>query len=235
MTVVHLFNHPVVSALLLSLAFLGLVAEVRSEGFGRAGVAGLLALGLFFTSHLLEGATPWSLAVAGAGLALLRPALQDPTRRWSARTGVGVLAASVYLAMLPPGAGTMDHGRAALVLAAGALLVTLTGTLLWMRLPASLRPLRRGAVFFLPTRGQPPDDPAVAPESMVGRRGRAVTPLRPEGTALVGDERLEVTTDGEWVDEGQAVEVMSASGTRAKVRPVEDGTAVPPGVSPASS
>lgn len=220
---VHLFNHPVVSALLLSLAFLGVVAEVRSEGFRRAGVAGLLALGLFFTSHLAEGATPWSLVVAAAGLVVLWPSLEDPSRRWSARIGVAVLAGSAYLAMLPPEAGSVDHARAGIVLAASTLLVTLTGALLWMRLPASLRPAKRGEVFFVPTRGEPPDDGA-GPGSVVGRRGRAVTALRPEGTALVGEERLEVTTDGEWVEEGEEVEVVDAAGVRARVRPVPSGS-----------
>lgn len=222
MAVVHLFNHPVVSALLLALAFLGLVAEVRSDGFGRAGVAGLLALGLFFASHLVEGATAWSLPVAAAGLVVLWPSLRDPTRWWSARIGVAVTAASVYLAMLPPEALPVDHARAAMVLAAAALLVTLIGALLWIRLPASLRPARRGRVFFVPTRGEPPDEVA-GPESLVGRRGLAVTALRPEGTALVGEERLDVTTDGEWVEEGEEVEVVSAEGVRARVRVVGEG------------
>lgn len=220
----HLFNHPVISGLLLALAFLGLVAEVRADGLGKPGVAGLLALGLFFASHLVEGATAWLLPVAGVGLLLLWPALRDPSRRWAARTGIAVLAVSVYLALLAPAPapGAVDHVRAALVLVAATLLVTLAGALLWMRLPASLRPERRGEVFFVPTRGEPPEE-GIEPHTLVGRRGLAATPLRPEGTALVGEERLEVTTDGEWVEEGEEVEVVSAEGLRARVRAVGEG------------
>lgn len=222
MAVAHLFNHPVLSALLLSMAFLGLVSEVRSDGFGKSGVAGLLALGLFFTSHMVEGYNVWSLLVAAVGLVVLWPSLENPRRRWSARFGVAVVGASVYVAMLPPDPASTDHVRAGLVLAAAALLVTLTGTLLWVRLPASLRPERRGDVFFVPTRGEPPDD-TVGHGSLVGRRGLAVTALRPEGTALVGEDRLEVTTDGEWVEEGEEVEVVWAEGVRARVRAVREG------------
>lgn len=224
MAVAHLFNHPTISVLLLSLAFLGLVAEVRSDGLGRAGVAGLLALALFFLSHLAEDSSPWSLVGAAVGLAILWPALRDPGRRWSARIGVAVVAGSVYVAMLPDGVGVLHYARAAAVLLSASLLVTLAGFFLWMRLPATLRPVSRRGVFFHPTRGAPPDEVGTA-EALVGRKGRVVTPLRPEGTVLVGDQRLEVITDGDWVEKGEEVEVLGVGGTRIRVRPVKDAPA----------
>lgn len=229
MVVAHLFNHPVVSALLLSLAFLGLVAEVRSAGFGRAGVAGLLALALFFLSHLAEGSSPWSvpwslLGVVG-GLAVLRPALRDPARRWSARVGVGLVAAAAYGAMVPDSAGVLHYARAGVVLAAAGLLVTLVGSLLWMQLPATLRSPGGAGVFFHTARGTAPDEGGGPSRALVGRRGLVVTPLRPEGTVLVEGDRLEVTTDGEWVETGQEVVVTGVGGTRARVRPVTESPA----------
>ena len=55
--------------------------------------------------------------------------------------------------------------------------------------------------------------------SMVGSRGVAVSPLRPSGTALFGRKRMSVVTDGQFVEKGSAVEVVSAQGSRIVVSP----------------
>jgi membrane-bound serine protease (ClpP class) len=224
MNLVALFNHPVVSAVLLALAFLGLVAEVRSDGFRRAGWAGLLALLLFLSSHLVVGGSPWAVAVSAVGVGVLWPALADPSRLWSARLGIPLLAAGAFLSMVSPASGPEEIGRAATVLAAATLLVVVTGAILWMSLPASVRPARRIGVFFhVPETGPAGDggnDPA---ESRVlpGARGRAATPLDPEGEAVLDGDRVEAVVEGEWVEEGEEVEVVYAEGVQVVVRRLE--------------
>ena len=218
MAVAHLFNHPIPSTILLALAFLGLVVEIRSEGFNRAGWAGLLALGLFFTSHLMEGAPLWSPLVAAVGVAVVWPALSDPGRRAPARLGILLTAAGAYAGLLQAEPAGLDHARAAAVLASAAFLVLLVGSLLWMRLPATQRPHHRIDVFFRDAPGEEEHEEERAARR-AGERGRVVTPLRPVGEALLGGEVVEVATEGAWVEEGAEVEVVNAEGVRPLVRP----------------
>jgi len=51
-----------------------------------------------------------------------------------------------------------------------------------------------------------------------GRRGTAVTALRPAGKADFDGEILVVETDGEFVEPGSPVEVFEVSGNRILVR-----------------
>ncbi len=57
---------------------------------------------------------------------------------------------------------------------------------------------------------------------LIGSRGTATTDLRPSGTALFGDERIDVVSESEWITEGTPVEVIRAEGYRCIVRPIAD-------------
>lgn len=58
-------------------------------------------------------------------------------------------------------------------------------------------------------------------EKWVGRRGEAVTPLRPAGMIEIGGERIDVVTGGEYLPRGTPVEVVKADGNRILVRKAE--------------
>ena len=55
----------------------------------------------------------------------------------------------------------------------------------------------------------------------VGQKGVAVTNLRPSGTVMIGDTRLDAVTDGEYVDAGTPVMVILVSGNRMVVEKIE--------------
>jgi len=59
-------------------------------------------------------------------------------------------------------------------------------------------------------------------EDLLGLVGTAVTDLRPAGTALIGDERVDVVTEGPWVEADTRVEVIRAESYRHVVRAVRD-------------
>lgn len=60
--IVRFLSNPLVAPFLLSLGFLGLIAEIKSPGLGLAGFAGLLSLSLFFGPPLR-----WPRSRAGPG------------------------------------------------------------------------------------------------------------------------------------------------------------------------
>ncbi len=66
-------------------------------------------------------------------------------------------------------------------------------------------------------------DPRSAPPTSVegialGDEGKAESPLRPSGKMAVGDQLVDVVTDGEFVDAGEGVKVVEIQGSRIVVR-----------------
>jgi len=55
---------------------------------------------------------------------------------------------------------------------------------------------------------------------LLGQRGVATTPLRPAGAVELGGRRVDVVTEGQFVDAGAAVEVVAVEGARVVVAPV---------------
>ncbi len=51
-------------------------------------------------------------------------------------------------------------------------------------------------------------------ETCLGMGGEAVTDLRPAGMAIIGHNRLDVVTDGEYVDAGTRVVVVRVTGNQ---------------------
>jgi membrane-bound serine protease (ClpP class) len=61
--------------------------------------------------------------------------------------------------------------------------------------------------------------------ALVGRTGRTVSTLRPAGVVEIEGRRVDVVTEGEWVDPGREVVVTEVEGNRAVVRAVEPSSA----------
>ena len=58
-----------------------------------------------------------------------------------------------------------------------------------------------------------------------GRIGRALTDLRPSGTVSIAGERVDVVTEGPWVEKGDLVVILRAESYRHVVRAAEPGEA----------
>jgi len=91
------------------------------------------------------------------------------------------------------------------------------GSILWFRFfpssPIARMFISRGAVGDIGT--ERPD--------LVRRSGRALTPLRPSGTALIGGERVDVVSEGGFVDRDTPLQVVAVEGLRVVVRPLPPG------------
>ncbi|HWQ58851.1 MAG TPA: NfeD family protein [Clostridia bacterium] len=57
-------------------------------------------------------------------------------------------------------------------------------------------------------------------QSLVGLEGVALTALRPSGNAMIGEKRLDVVTEGEFVAKGAKIVVIRVEGLRVLVKPV---------------
>ena len=63
---------------------------------------------------------------------------------------------------------------------------------------------------------------SVVKSDLVGSRGTAITDLRPSGTALFDDERIDVLSESEWIPKGTPVKVISTEGNQHIVRSIAD-------------
>ena len=224
---VRFLSHPVVAPFLLSLGFLGLIAEIKTPGLGLPGAAGFLALSLFFGSHLILGLAGWEdLLVFGAGVTLLLvEALVVPGFGIFGVLGIVGISAGLFMSLLGELPTVPDMAQAGGVVSATILMVLVTGWALLRHLPHSARLAERGILLRTAT------DRAIGyvsgpprPE-LVGRSGVAVTALRPSGVGLFDGERVDVVAETGWVEEGTPIEIVTSEGYRHVVRPAPEESA----------
>ena len=222
--VVRFFSNPVVAPFLLTLGFLGLITEIKTPSFGMAGIAGVLSLALFFGSHMIIGlAGLEDLIIFAVGLALVgvEVFLIPGFGIFGILGGIGILA-GLYLSMLGDLSLSADFTRAGLVLSTTIVLIAVSAWALLRTLPGSSR-LAKSGIFLLDRTDRATGyESAETRSDLVGMTGKAITDLRPSGTALFGDERVDVVSESEWITEGTPVKVVSAEGYRHVVRPLTE-------------
>ena len=65
-----------------------------------------------------------------------------------------------------------------------------------------------------------PDAPPLT--RLAGQKGRALTPLRPGGAVLIGNERIDAITEGKFVEADTLVKVIHIEGSRVVVEPADE-------------
>ena len=231
--IVRFLSDPVVAPLLLSLGFLGLMIEIRTPTFGLAGSVGLVCLGAFFGARVivsLAGIEELLLLGAGAVLVLMEVFVVPGFGVAGVLGSIAVLGAA-YLSMLGRFPTSADLIGTTGVISVSILLVAVLAYALFRHLPHSRA--RGLAGLFLRSETSSETGYLSAPERMdlVGRIGVAVTDLRPSGTAMVDEERLDVVTEGPWIEKGTRIEVIHAESYRHVVReaPHEEPDELPAG------
>ena len=219
---VRFFTNPVIAPFLLSLGFLGLIIEIKTAGFGWAGIAGLLALALFFGAHLLvglAGAEDIILVAIGAVLVGVE-VLVIPGFGVFGIAGIVALIGGLFMAQIGQLPTRADFAQAATVLTTTMLLVAIAAWGLLRYMPRSRRLKRSGVLLPESTDRDEGYTSADVRSDLEGTEGVAITDLRPAGVGLFADERMDVVSESEWIEEGTRIRIMSAEGYRHIVRAV---------------
>lgn len=221
---VRFLTNPVVAPLLLSLGFLGLLIEIKTPTFGLAGGVGVASLAAFFGAHhLVYLAGLEEIILFGVGIILVAAEIfLIPGFGVAGVLGGAAILGSAVMSMvgsLPTWSAILE---AAGLVALSLILVSVVGWALVRHLPHSSRLRLRG--IFLDSETSRETGYLSAPErvELVGQIGIALTDLRPAGTALFGDERVDVVTEGPWIEEQTKVKVLRAEGYRQVVREARD-------------
>jgi membrane-bound serine protease (ClpP class) len=218
-TFVRFLTHPVVSSLLMTIGMLGLLVEIRTPGFTLPGAVGLLSLALFFWGHWIVQLAGWEeLLLVATGVILLGLELFVIPGFGVAGVG-GIIALAAGLGLTLVGAGATASviigafGRVAI-----SLLLALAGGFAVLRMLPRLPFGRRLVLDAEMGAEQGYTSPPESDRLQLGRTGTALSPLRPAGVAEIEGSRVDVVSDGGFIEAGAAIEVTRVEGNRVVVR-----------------
>lgn len=216
--IVRFLTHPLVSSLLMTVGFLGLLVEIKTPGWGIGGTIALAALALFFGSHYivkLAGIT--ELLLFTIGLILL--ALEIFVIPGFGIAGIGGIAAiflGLYLSLL----GTMpdpgDFIRAGYTIGWSIVLSILLGILILRQLPKTSL-FHKLTLEMVESTGEGFTSADTRSE-LIGETGVTLSSLRPVGTAKIDGRRMDVVTEGDYIDENTPIVVTEVHGHRIVVQ-----------------
>jgi len=146
-----------------------------------------------------------TLILAGAALLLLETVLPGMI---AGIIGCGCLVAGVVVAYLNFDARTANFVLLAVVVGLAA------GALCWFR----FFPDSRFAKLFISQRTV--GDIGTEKPELLGQTGTALTSLRPSGAAVIDSNRVDVVTEGPFIERGSRIKVVEVEGARVVVRAV---------------
>ena len=218
-TAVRFLTNPVLSSLLMTIGVLGIIVEIRIPGFGVPGAVGIASLALFFWGHGLVHLAGWEeLLLVGVGLVLLLlEVFVIPGFGIAGILGIIALVAGLSLSLFGGGAtGQVIQGAVgrvalslffAIIVAIGLLRLmqrTLFGKSLILQTSLST--------------GVGIGSESGTERRWLGKKGVAASPLRPAGFATIEGERMDVVSEGEYIEAGTRIEVIGEEGNRIVVR-----------------
>ena len=209
-SIARLITHPIVVPILLSIAGLGLVLELYSPGFGVPGTMAVASLVLFFYGHLVAGLAGYEaliLFVIGVGLVIAEIFLP-----FGIAGGVGALAIIGSIIMV---GGNPVHMAISVLI---AIAIAVTGMVIIMKFFGKKLHLLNKVVLMDSTDTELGYVSNVNRVELLGRIAKTSTPLRPAGTIELDGERIDVVSEGSYIDKGKSVSIVKVEGSRIVVR-----------------
>ncbi|QIW80703.1 NfeD family protein [Bacillus tequilensis] len=205
-------TNPIIVPILLTIAFLGLTVELFSPGVGIPGTVGFIALLLFFYGHLAAGLAGYEtvlLFIAGVILILLEIFLPGGI---IGLLGLGAIIASLFLA-----AGSFTVMAVSLLIASA---VSITAFILLTRVLGKRMKFFKKLILNDSTNTESGYVSNQTRTDLMGKVGVTFTPLRPAGTVIIDDERLDVVSEGSFTEKDKKVKVIKVEGSRIVVREI---------------
>nr|WP_143833810.1 nodulation protein NfeD [Oceanobacillus senegalensis] len=208
--IARFLTNPVVYSILLSLASLGLIVELYSPGFGIPGIMGLTALILFFYGHIVAGlAGMEALVLLVLGIILIIVEFFVPGGILGL-LGIG----SILGALLMSG---YDIGQMSMSIGIAFLVAIITSVILFRRIG-----LDKGVFRHIILRDSTETElgyvSSASRDDLLTMEGIALTTLRPSGIGEFKGERIDVVSEGSFIDKDSPIKVVKVEGSRVVVR-----------------
>ena len=227
-------NHPWVMGLLF---FVGIICIYLELHFmtGLLGIVSAVCFGLFFWSKMLGGTAGWLeivLFVLGMGCIAMEIFVVPGFGVFGVSGGLLIFASLVMASQtfnnLEPGRDISDATQTLGTLSASIIAVIVIAMSISRFLPRI--PILNQLILTPPGMNESlnPDEPRLRPEltdslvgSLQGAHGTAMTVLRPSGKATIDGRVVDVVSDGGFIGEGDAIEVVRVTGNRIVVRQIQ--------------
>lgn len=231
-TTVFILNHPLMVVFLFMVGIGSLYLELHFP-MGVFGILSVLCFALFFWSKFLGGTAGWleiMLFALGAGCLALE-LFVIPGFGVFGLSGILLMLASIVMASQSWGnfepfqdIRNLSYNLGTFMAAIVACLVMALA--LGRVLPHT--PLFESLVLSPPGQTQHADEPRLSPTLLhdeaqaaspwLGQRGEAASLLRPAGKARIDNRLVDVVSEGPFIPEGSAIEIVQVSGNRIVVR-----------------
>ncbi|SDN09155.1 membrane-bound serine protease (ClpP class) [Sediminibacillus halophilus] len=210
--IARFLTNPVVVPILLSLASIGLIVELYSPGFGIPGSIGLLSLVLFFYGHIVAGLAGYEAVILLVlGIIMIIAEIFVPGGILGI-LGIGAVVAALFMS-------SADMGHMAMSIAI-ALLSSIVVSVVLFKTIGLEKGFFKNIILKEATTTEQGYVSSVSRLDLIGLEGRAVTMLRPSGTAVFGEERLDVVTEGAFVEKDTPIKIVKTEGSRIVVRKI---------------
>ncbi|MFJ7927889.1 nodulation protein NfeD [Peribacillus sp. NPDC096622] len=207
-------TNPIVVPILLTIAGIGIVMELFSPGFGIPGVIGITSLVLFFYGHLVAGITGYeSLAMFIIGVILVLIEFFIPGGI------IGLLGFTAIVGSLFLATGDPVHMTISLLI---AVTVSILVFILLVKVFGKQMKFFRKMILTDATKTEQGYVSNPNRLDLLGAEGKALTDLRPSGTALVKEERVDVVSEGSFISKGSTIIIVKVEGSRVVVREIPD-------------
>jgi len=217
---------PLAAGTLLAVGLIGLYLELQSPGLGIGGFISGVSFLLFFWAQYLGGTAGWLevlFFVAGVTCLLIEIFLVPGVGIFGLGGGALVIASLVLASqtfVLPRNDYQVAQLRDSLLMIVGA------GVAFFAAAAVARRVLPTTPLFdqvvLTPPSGEELDriserEAMIQHNDLLGKRGVAATRLSPAGKVRIGEQLVDVITDGDLIDVGRDVVVIEARGNRVVV------------------
>jgi membrane-bound serine protease (ClpP class) len=216
--IIRFLTLPLVSSILIMIGLAGIFYTIKTGHFGILTLISLAALVLFFSAQYLTTIAPIiALILFLVGIFLFLVELTPvPTFGLGAILGVSAIFLGLFLAL----AGdlktlTPDRLRTTTVTLAISIVGLIAAVVIIVRYAPGWPMLQK---FIHQTVSSSKTAVSENLATFVGKSGTAITPLRPSGTALIDNTRVDVVTRGEFVMPGTNIEVVETAANKIIVR-----------------
>ncbi|OGU54629.1 MAG: peptidase [Ignavibacteria bacterium RBG_13_36_8] len=218
-SVLRFINNPIISSLLIMIGLVGLFTEVKTPGWGLPGTLGVIALLIFFgAGYILEIASVIEIIIFVIGVILLLIEIfLIPGFGIAGVIGIVMMVAGLFLGLISDFKMIdFDIISIAIIQLAGSFVMAfvfiyllsrvLPKTQIWNRLILQENiDSTSGYISKLDL------------NHLIGKKGVALTDLRPSGTALINKKRFDVVTGGEYILKGVNIIVKFVEGSKVVV------------------
>ncbi len=224
---IEVLANPSLAYFCLFVGVIALISEFKAPGVGVPGFVAALCFGLFFWSRFLNGTAGWleAMLFIGGILFILMEMLVLPGFGIFGLGGGLMVIAAVVLAMQTFIWPTTDYELQQVPYSLASVLVIFCGITAAAFFAKHLLPK---TPFLNQTMLEAPDDEELEElrrretivdlSHLVGSTGQALTPLRPAGKAKVGHEIINVSSEGDMIEQGEKIIVLQVRGNYAIVR-----------------